>query len=450
MFSNLGGFTGQDALSESLRILAQNVNSQRKTQAGKILDYYFGSQEQYIEKNPEESEEHWSKRPKVWLNLTYAVTKAVCRLYSNKVKREVNVDWGQEVLKPLTRVMQSVDQFTFLTGTVAVRPVYRDDGSIKYAIYTPDMIDILPAENDPTEPEMVVLSWGQVRGTRVERIAHVWTKDEFIRLRNDKVVERQENPYGRIPLVFFRNSEPLWNFWEVEVPGIQIVKANEILNKLWTELVWTTIFQSHGQLIVKGAPPDFRPVFGPDTYIAIPDSGDVSFIKPDADINKMLDVINALIDSALMSLRIPEGAVRLKTTTTKSGIALVAEQQSLVEWQKLRAEQFRDLEKELVKLALHVYATHQRKSLPQNLEVLVDYPEPKEPLDRDELLEWTFKFNYRVATPIDYILAKNPDLTRDEAEKVYAENVAWFEKNNAVSPVELKALEAKLGQTTTD
>ena len=445
---NLGGFTAQDALSASLRLLAQNLNSQRKALTDKVLDYYFGNQEIYLQKNPEESDEHWEKRPKVWLNLTYAVTKAVCRLYKEKVKREVNVDWGQEVLNPLTRVMRSVDEFTFLTGTVAVRPIYKEDGTIKYAIYTPNMIDILPSENDPTEPEVVVLSWGQVRGVRVERIAHVWTAEEFIKLKNDKVVERQENPYGRIPLVFFRNSEPLWDFWEVETPGAQIVKANEILNKLWTELVWTTIFQSHGQLVVKRAPENFSPKFGPDTYILIPDDGDVSFIKPDADTDKMLQVINALIDSALMSLRIPEGAVRLKATTTKSGIALVAEQQALIEWQRERAEMFRPWEKELIELALHVYATHTKRSLPQNLEILVDYPEPKEPLDREELLEWQFKFNNRVATPIDYILAKNPDLTREEAEKIYAENVAWFEKNTAVSPVELKALEAKLGQGT--
>ncbi len=441
---NLGGFTSQDAVNQALRILAQNLTNARKTETEKILDYYFGNQERYIQKNPEESDEHWAKRPKVWFNLTYAVAKAVCRLYKEKVKREVNVDWKQEVLKPLTRVMQNVDRFTFLTGTVAVRPIYRDDGTIKYAIYTPDMIDIFPYENDPTEPELVVLSWGQVRGVRVERIAHVWTKDEFIKLKNDKIVERQENPYGRIPLVFFRNSEPLWDFWEVEVPGVQIIKANEILNKLWTELIWTTIFQSHGQLIVKGAPPDFRPVYGPDTYIAMPEEGDASYIKPDADTDKMLEVINALIDSALMSLRIPEGAVRVKATTTKSGVALVVEQQALIEWQEERAELFRPWEKELIELALHVYATHTRRTLPQNLEILVDYPEPKEPLDREELLEWQFKFNNRVATPIDYIMAKNPDLTREEAEKIYAENVAWFEKNTGVSPVELKALEAKL------
>jgi len=441
---NLGGFTAQDALNAALRVLAQNLSNQRKALADKILDYYFGNQEIYIQKNPEESDEHFEKRPKVWLNLTFAVTKAVCKLYSGKVKREVSIDWGKELLKPLTRIMQNVDRFTFLTGTVAVRPIYQENGSIRYAIYTPNMIDVIPSENDPTLPEIVVLHWGVVRGAKVERIAHVWTAKEFIKLKNDKVVERQENPYGRIPLVFFRNSEPLWDFWEVEVPGAQIIKANEILNKLWTELIWTTIFQSHGQLIVKGAPPDFRPTFGPDTYIVMPENGDASFIKPDADINKMLDVINALLDSALMSLRIPEGAVRLKATTTKSGVALVAEQQSLIEWQKERAEFFRPLEKELIELALHVYATHTRKSVPQNLEIIVDYPEPKEPLDREELLEWQFKFNNRVATPIDYILAKNPDLTREEAEKIYAENVAWFEKNTGVSPVELKALEAKL------
>ena len=40
---NLGGFTTQDALSVALRVLTQNLNSQRKALTDKILDYYFGN-----------------------------------------------------------------------------------------------------------------------------------------------------------------------------------------------------------------------------------------------------------------------------------------------------------------------------------------------------------------------------------------------------------------------
>jgi len=441
-----GGMTTDDLMKLVARVLRENTYSARKYETDKILDFYYFVQEKYIQKNPDESEEHFQKRQKVWFNIVLPIVDVLARLYRKPAVRTIEgVSWAQNAIEGLQRTLQNVDEFTLLTGLVGVRPYWDEKRKrMRYFIYTPDMIDVVISPEDPTEPEVVILSWGVDDGERIRSITHVWTDELFLKLVDGKKTEETENPYRRIPLVFFRNKDPLYHFWDILPIGRGLVKANEILNKAFTELDWTVLLETHGQLVLKGAPQGYRPLVGPDTYLSVPADGDAKYINPNADIEKALEYVNSIVDATLMSLRIPESTIRITSSTAKSGIAIIAEQSSLAEWHEKRAVQFQSYEEELIELSLRVYATHSGKTLPENVSIRIDYPQPEKPITKDEILDWQFRFANYLATPIDFLRAKNPELTEEEAIEIYEKNKAWFKENiETVTPAEEAFLKVK-------
>ena len=442
---DFGGMTTDDLLKLVARILRENTYEARKTETDKILDYYYYVQEKYIQKNPDEDDAHFEKRQKVWFNIVFPIVDILARLYRKPVLRQVDVPWGEEAIKGVQRTLQTVDELTLLTGLVGVRPFWDERRKqMRYFVYTPDMIDVLVEPEDPTHPVLVALSWGVDDGERLRTITHVWTEDRFIKLVDGKKKEEDENPYGVIPLVFFRNKEALYHFWDIFPIGRGLVKANEVLNKALTELDWTVLLETHGQLVLKGAPQGYRPLVGPDTYLSVPADGDAKYINPNADIDKALAYVNSLIDMTLMTLRIPESTIRITSSTAKSGVAIIAEQTSLAEWHEKRAVQFQPYEEELIRLSLLVYAKHNGKTFPEDVGIRIDYPQPEKPLARDEILDWQFRFANYLATPIDFLRAKNPELSEEEAIEIFEKNKAWFKENmEAITPAEEALLKAK-------
>ena len=146
----------------------------------------------------------------------------------------------------------------------------------------------------------------------------------------------------------------------------------------------------------------------------------------------------------LMTLRIPESTIRITSSTAKSGVAIIAEQTSLAEWHDKRAVQFQPYEEELIRLSLLVYAKHNGKTFPEDVGIRIDYPQPEKPLVRDEILDWQFRFANYLATPIDFLRAKNPELSEEEAIEIFEKNKAWFKENmEAITPAEEALLKAK-------
>ncbi len=469
--------TGNDLLDISLEIARRNTDVARKREASKIYDFLAGNQIEYIKKNPAETTEHFNKRPKVFFNLTEAVAETLALLYSRPVKREfideknepiqAIADTFQEVCEDFTAVMQDIDELTILEGVMGIRPIWdEEENKITFRVYTPDMIDVY--ETDEGRVEAVVIEFGVLtppvkalsstgkilvaipkwdeETSNTNIIKHIWTREMFYKVKDGKVVEETPNAYGEIPIVFFRNQKPIMDFWSSKIPGRQIVNANETLNKMMTDLIWGILFQSHGQLALYGARKDFIPIFGPDTYINLPENAKAEILAPKFEVEKILFAVNSIIDMALLSLRIPKGAVRMEATQTKSGVALVAEQAPLIDFQKKRALRFKSYEKKLIQLALKTADIYGQRNIPENYKVRINYTEPKEPLNQNEMNMWQFKFLNNIASPVDFLMAKDPDLTRDEAEKIVIQNKAWFKTNtvSGLSTQEKTTLKAKI------
>lgn len=420
----------------SLDSAIRRVDTNRIADAAKAIAYYDGINAQIADlvlaySSQYSSSQDWRNRVKSVYNLTSCISEAVSTLYQDTVRRTFSVpalsDMWSEV-EGFDATMQAVDVYTLLTGTVAVRPIWTEEGTIEHAVYTSDQIEVIPYPEDPTKAQSVILTWKVGENT----VQHIWTKDRFIEAVEDEVLVDDANPYGRIPLVFFTNRKVLGGVFDV--PAADLVRANLVLNKMITDLNYTVQFQTHGQLVIQGAPQSFQPSSGPSTYLKIPADANSKayYINPNADVDKSITAINLNIKMFLMSRRIPESAV-VAEKHGEAGVAIVAKQLALADYRKRRQNQFRSREVELVRLTLDVMKVHQTgghiASNLRDVEVAVKYQDIKAPMDQQSVNEWSWRFQNRINTPIDYLMHENPEMTEEEAQKEYDENKAFFAQN---------------------
>lgn len=381
----------------------------------------------------------WKERPKACYNLTRAITDSLCTLYQDPVRRKFENEaydkvWGE--VKSFEKTMQTVDRYTFLAGTVAVRPVWTDDGKMSFALYASNHIEVTCDPEDPKKIISALLTWNTSEGGTY---SHLWTIEEFVEAKDDSVVSRSNNPYGVIPLVFFNNDDNPWEFFDV--PATDLILSNLTLNKLMTDLNYTVTFQTHGQLVLKGAPLDYVPALGPSTYLTISDQqgADAKYINPSADISQAIEAINLNLEMFFASRRIPESIVRAKESSAKSGISIIAEQASLADWRKRRIVTMRDSEAALIDLTLKTIAYHKTGAAfgGDPIGVVLDYQDLQIPMSAEQQSEWTWRFQNKLATPIDWLMAQNPDLTEKTALELYKKNVKFSMENDRV-PMPLK------------
>jgi hypothetical protein len=59
----------------------------------------------------------------------------------------------------------------------------------------------------------------------------------------------------------------------------------------------------------------------------------------------------------------------------------------------------------------------------------------------EKIKDYGFSFTQKLKTPIDYILESRDDLTRQEAETIYEDNVKWFELNTGKTETAMKTVD---------
>ncbi len=128
--------------------------------------------------------------------------------------------------------------------------------------------------------------------------------------------------------------------------------------------------------------------------------------------------------------------------TPSSGFALKISNQAKLEYREDQIDIYREREKELFRISRIVWnADVPSKKINEKAQFKIDFAEVNFPMSADEEnKDFTFLKSNNAATDVDLIIARNPDMTRDEALKKHAENKAYNAAQNvtlapSVSPI---------------
>jgi len=344
--------------------------------------------------------------------------------------------------------MKTVNRLAKLCRTVVIKPSFRR-GCIRLDVLTPDQIDIIQEQGDPTEPRAIIYSRpGSDSIESMPIIYHYWDNEKYRRFTADGKIIRMANnpeninPYGVLPFVRFTETLPVSSYFVDSGEDLTVVQ--DAINLKLVQLNHLLKMQSFSVPVLIGYEGQDKITVAPGKPISIPlgrlgeGSPDFKFVSPNPAIRECLEVIQQSITRLANAYHISSANYSI-SGSQKSGFALVMENLALFEDRQNAVPFYEDGEEEMFELIKRIWNIHAdylenehpfkgvRFSDKTHLNVTIhDVRLPQQP--KDEADEWEFLIDNRMATPIDYMMLRF-QMTREEAEAKYAENSNWFENS---------------------
>lgn len=455
--------------------IIENPRKEHKKQTAKKLDYYYDNQKPYIDELLDEcfiDNEQLSLKPQ-FVNITRAIVDEISMVYRAGAKRTIIGRNGKKVPKEAAAlwaqlrkeskydsVMKSVNRMVNLTKTVLVKPsVALERGRaprLSLAILTPDMFDIIPDPNNPTEAEAIFypkpMAGNENFATSLSNdsnrdvIYHIWSDSFYIRMTSGGEIIRDEanpdgiNPYGIMPFARFTAEIPLFDYF---VPGgDDLISAQESVNIDLIQLEYLLKMQSFSVPVLKGYEGENRIVVSPGRPIVIPadepgaSGAEFDFKSPEPHIREFLEAIEAGIRRIARSYGVSPESFTL-TGAPKSGFALLMENYRLIEARENEVPFYEQAEERLFEIIKRIYNyetgfSNELVPLPDDATVSVaikDISLPKSTSER--LAEAEFMLKNKLTTPVEMI-ADIYNIPQREAEKIYNENKKWWDTQEDV------------------
>ncbi|WP_045222149.1 phage portal protein [Desulfonatronum thioautotrophicum] len=396
-------------------------NIERKRNAAKRLDYYHDFQNEYIR---EQLQKHFSKPQNMspcFINLTRKVINRLAMVYVEDARRivEHGTERDQEILGNIERTTwlgakwKLTNRYSKLLGMVLLRPVWRNN-HIDVDLLTPDILDVVTGDS-PEDIQTVLVTHYPSSGRNDETTYSVWTADQFQRLNyRGHVMENIPNPYRVIPFVPCWSRVPTDSVW---CPGgDDLITIQESFNEKLTDLLYILRMQGFGLGYVKGMRGELGTV-DPGSFVNLPEGGEVGFAKATAPISDTLAALDYLLKQAAVSNGLSASSLSTETRE-ESGIARIVSNQELEELRRDDCELFRSYERRLFEKIRAVWNHHNPgRKISDKAELVVDFHDGKQVTDPSQQSEmWDRLLALGVLSPVDILMERNPDLTRDEAK----------------------------------
>lgn len=146
-------------------------------------------------------------------------------------------------------------------------------------------------------------------------------------------VDDGSNPFGEIPVVMLRGTDPGPGEWWAPCPE-DILDAQRAINHDITDVGHIARLQGYGQPVWKGGgPKDHQQPLGPETAVAVPPDGDFDFKSPDAAIDEYLNQ-----NSKYMEWSVAMNSLNPASFMKSPGITALAKQVELNDRESFREE----------------------------------------------------------------------------------------------------------------
>lgn len=435
------------------------ANAERKNEAVKRLDYYKGDQ---IDRLTEVLHKQFSHPERLKLqmqftNIVRRIINEVSVVYKTPPQRRLSVkgkfvegpksDAYQKLLEgaKMDAVMKKVNRYTNLLSTIGVQAVWRNE-RVELDILTPDILNVVQDAQDPTAATAVIMEQsfadtvmleGPGNPYGVTKLYVCWTADEH-GIYNEQGVSRPDlgnekgnNPYGLIPIAWFRDSYPDGYFWNES--GADLINAQELINVKLTELNQLIKMQSFSIPVVIGTAPVGGITIDPSNYLEIPladaiDKGqpDFKFVSPNPKIAELLEAIREDIRRIADDWGLSMSNFKLEGGVA-SGLSLKISNIRLIERRQDDIELYQGYEKDLFKIMRAVHNAHCLPAdlIPEDCELSVNFSElefPEDPTAEDA--RWMTRVRENVRNRAQWLMSIDPDIkTPEEAEKVLLANM---------------------------
>lgn len=414
-------------------------NNKYKTRREQILNAYKDKVYAYNlvrrEALKEEDPETFDKKSKNIVPSLSFITNNLCKIYDQPVIREIDeVNKNHKNLgilfdivnKAFKKEDKNIDITTFLTSTTLVKPYYdRDLDKFKFIVYGSNYCDMTSFPTDPVEPKEIKVSYPNNDVTQTE----IWDYNQ-VKLYTDYSNHTTErNPYGFLPFVKFANEEDSFSYFTPPKDGLLDMQNSLSIKLINTDKTFK--YQSRSLLVLSSDTKELEELnIGPSLANQIGMEDKLEFIKPDAELNTLIDFIKQEFSLLSKMYNIPDSIFDLNSN--RSGVSIVRSKAEINEYLKERKEKFRDYEKELFIKSIKMLAIDKNIDIPEDFDINITYKERKEALTDLEIKEWEFLLNNNVKTAIDLLMSRE-DLTREEAEAKYEENKKINEERNLIS-----------------
>ena len=242
-----------------------------------------------------------------------------------------------------------------------------------------------------------------------------------------------DNPYGIIPVVPFHATAPVKSFWR-ENWNKDAYRANILIGVLLTYMNFLVKTQSFKQLYFsadKVSPDMLNAVLDPLFPLPLPTGTTAGTL----DLNTRLEAIDGVIRAKIISIANNYGISPENFTITgnvQSGFALKVANRALEEIRDADKPIVHDVERELFNVLRTVNNVQGLTPIPDDLELKwnpgeISYP----PTWEEEEARWTFEFTHGITNQIDYMMADDPELSRDGAKKLLLQ---IREENDEIKP----------------
>jgi hypothetical protein len=425
------------ALMERLYADSKNQTaSKRKNEAIKRTDYYFSEQDDYTLENMAA----WMNEPEtlnpLQINIVRKVIDNLSMVYFKPAKRTVNgterdTELFTQIAKgaALDMTMKQASKFTKLHKTILLRVVWRN-GTLEIDILTPDILDVVTGESPRDLKKVMVTNWPE-SGKSSDVTYSVWTPETYQRLDwTGNVIEEQPNPYGVLPFVVCWDSLPIESFWLKG--GGDLISAQDAINEKLTDLMYIIRQQGFGVGYIKsgnhgpagmGALDTVKA--SPGTFVVLPTdpNAEIGFASPDAPIKEVWETIQAIIQQTAIANGLSAHSLTAEPVS-ESGISKIVSNNELMERRQDDVDLWRRYESRLFELCKLVWNAHNSgKKMSDTADITVDFAEITQPSQEIEQSDkWQTLIDAGQASPVDWAMARNPDLTREQAIE-YLRNV---------------------------
>tara|TARA_R100001594_G_scaffold141581_1_gene187709 strand:- start:437 stop:1768 length:1332 start_codon:yes stop_codon:yes gene_type:complete len=405
-----------------------NVNQIRKNQwkqaRYEAMDYYNGNTFEYTSKYF--SETTLKKIVAGNVSITKRIIDRISLVYMTPPIRTYTREDVDSLFFEKDLKMQRLERITNLLDAVMLKPCWRNE-SIEYDIisdYEPIFGD------DPLNPEAIIYPITS-KSTVLDNTPELWAywdaENTFTFDNNGRMYAEDDNPdminpYGVLPFIeCFREGKPEFSYLDTNASN-DLISTNLAINVAETNKNANVMFQSFGYLFVNGAGIDKDTMqIGQDKINYLGVDGTISIVSPPNAIPALDESIQSSYKMLAQNYHLPISFV--EGTSAASGVALKMRNIELTDERKSDVTRWRDIEYKLFDLERLMIAVEMGQDA-GDLED-VDFTESVEVLsDEEQRAKWDWELSKGLIDLADILMAKNPDLTREEAEEILAEKKA--------------------------
>ena len=427
MISNIyDANNAQNLIKQSIKDLKYDNNQSRYRFIDKLLDYYQGDDTgKYIQKFFKTTA--FQEIPLMSYNVTKRMIDKMSRIYTLGASRTLSEK--NDEYQSLTRFkdfkMKHIEKMTKLIGTIAVQVSWKDNGQgLQYFEYTPFYkFDVILNPDNPLEPQALIYPMMMPSDDSTvapDPLYCYWDREfKIIYDSNMTEVQRFDNPYGRIPFVFFHRDHQIDNFFCY--PAFDIISVNEMINILFSEMNLGMRFQMFGQYVATGLYQDEKiQRAGSDEIIVMPEGTDLSIVSPTVNVGDALKLSRAMLELVAQNNHLNISFSETNRDRPSSGIALKIKDLEKFEDYQDDLEIFAHLERSLYDLE-HTIALVNGFNLPFNFGV--DFNEPEYPMMVQDEIAWnTWLLDNNMTTRAKLLQKYNKDLNDYQAKAELKEN----------------------------